>query len=240
MRETMRKRSYRVRALLSGGTLAAVMTLAACPDVGHVVEVPHGSPPPPATTVSLAGMTVSGATYFPRALAFDKSGNAWISFIVSFATRPPVSVDSIPNEMVAQYAASAITTSGTPSPSIMLRPRGAGLNTFGPGYGVGLALDSAGNLWTANTAVANVSEFTAALLVPGANPAPAVTLTGNWASNGGLVDVSFGVDGALLVATGQGLSVYRPGQLTQSGSPTPDITYTNASANPIGGVIGNF
>jgi len=196
--------------------------------------------PAPATRVSLADMTFAGATYFPRELAFDKSGNAWISFIISFATRPPVSVDSIPNEIVAQYAATTITTSGTPTPSIVLRPTGADTNVFAVGYGVGLAIDSAGNLWTANTALANVSEFTAASLVPGANPSPAVTLTGNWASNGGLVGISFGADGALLVATGQELLVYRPSQITQSGSPTPDITYPNSSANPVGGVIGNF
>ena len=201
-------------------------------------QIAASGSPHPTTAVSLAGVTFGGASYFPLALAFDKSGNVWISFSISFATRPPgVSVDSIPNYMVAQYAASAIATSGAPSPAIVLRPTGPGKNAYIVGYGGGLALDSAGNLWTANTATATVTEFAASSLVAGTNPAPAALLTGNWASNGGLVDISFGIFGALFVATGQELLVYGPTQITQSGSPTPAITYANTSGNPTTGII---
>ncbi len=177
--------------------------------------------PTPAITISIAGLTAGD--YSPLGVAIDPQGNIWISALA--VNRPPgVGQDSVPALEIAEYAASTVTSSGTPAPAIVLNPHTSG------GYGPGLAFDAAGNLWTANTdagGTPGVTEFAAGTLTPGANPAPAITITNS--NFKGVSDVSFDSTGAMFVGTSFSIYVYSPAQLTTTGSPTPVITYTPAS-----------
>jgi hypothetical protein len=191
------------------------------------IELETGGPP--AMTVSLAGIAAAGATWSPLQVTIDRGGNFWISALPR--TLPSgAAADSVPAYIVTEFTAAAIQGGGTPTPALTLVVAG-----FHPGgYGPGMAFDSAANLWTANGLPGTITQFSAASLTPGANPAPAITLTGSRLQDASdIVIDSAGIlyiGGGITAAPG-GIFAYSPRTITASGSPTPRLSYV-----PGGGV----
>jgi streptogramin lyase len=99
--------------------------------------------------VSLKGGPLEGGFPRARALAFDPSGNLWVS--VGF------------NDKIVRYTPAQISTSGSPTPGVEL----TGLN--GP---LGLAFDGAGNLWVAFSGEDRVARYNASRLTASSTSAP--------------------------------------------------------------------
>ena len=164
--------------------------------------------PIPAVTLGNNGISIEN----PSGLAFDRSGNLWIT-----------------NEgSIDEFSVPQLATSGNPLPAVELL------------YGVGnsktasgLAFDHEGNLWVTAAAAGNVDEFTSAQLLTSGSPTPAVTLR----SSGALVvplGPAFDSHGNLWVAsvssptTGTVLQ-YAANQLGASGAPTPAVIISGAA-----------
>jgi hypothetical protein len=103
----------------------------------------------------------------PRALAFDGSGNLWLTDATG---------------KLLEFAAADLGVSGTPAPKVIITATpvvtldGIALSLDFP---EGAAFDSAGNLWVANLESDNagsLAEFTPAQLATSGNPSPAVFL----------------------------------------------------------------
>lgn len=177
-------------------------------------QLTGGSSQQPATTI----VTPQGA----YGAAFDASGNLWVPLLGLFE--------------VVEYSATQLDSSGTPEPIVTLASNGGSLI-----FPASVAFDAAGNLWVTNFGVNvnTVVEFAASQLVASGNPTPAVTIG---AANGSLNDpfgIAFDTHGNLWVTnSGAGTVVeYSPGQLAQTGTPTPVITLTPPSivfTNPQG------
>lgn len=110
-----------------------------------------GAPSPDA--VISGTITGEPSLQTPIGLAFDASGDLWVS-------------DQGANRLV-MFTPAQLEPSGTPLPTVTL----SGLS--GPG---GLAFDAAGNLWVANGGA--VAKFAAEQLAASGSPAPAVVLSG--------------------------------------------------------------
>jgi streptogramin lyase len=99
--------------------------------------------------ISLKGGPLEGGFPRARALAFDPSGNLWVS--VGF------------NDKIVRYTPAQISTSGSPTPGVEL----TGLN--GP---LGLAFDGAGNLWVAFSGEDRVARYNASRLTASSTSSP--------------------------------------------------------------------
>jgi hypothetical protein len=88
--------------------------------------------PVPAVTIGAAGTSLA----FPQGLAFDASGNLWVTNAGS-----GTAVEFTPGQLIAN---------GTPTPAVTIGPYSvnAGNSLWGP---TALAFDSNGNLWVANS-----------------------------------------------------------------------------------------
>jgi sugar lactone lactonase YvrE len=199
-------------------------------------QLAQGGSPSPATSLSTAGLNGSDYSYVPQELSFDPQGNVWVS--AAIGTRgPSASEDSLPDMEVAEFAVADLAASGAPTPVTTLKQIGF----FPGGYGPGLAFDTAGNLWTANTNIpSSLTEFAGGTLVPGSNPAPAITITGTSGSLDHVSGVEIDVKDNLIASIGVGASVekqkllvYTPHQLTATGSPTPSCSYSPPNAEGI-------
>jgi len=104
--------------------------------------------------------TISAGVSGPQGVAFDRSGNLWVS-------------NSNTNTLVEFTKAALSQSSPKPVVTISAGPSG---NLNGPG---GLAFDSAGNLWVANTGVTTVVEYPKAELTKSGAPAPVLTISNN-------------------------------------------------------------
>jgi len=190
------------------------------------VELETGGPP--AMTVSLTGIAAAGATWSPLEITIDRGGNFWISALPR--TLPiGAAADSVPGYIVTEFTAAAIQGGGTPTPALTLVLAGF----HSGGYGPGMAFDGAANLWTANAALGTITQFSAASLTAGANPAPAITLTSTTLQDAS--DIVIDPAGVLYVGGGVsaapgGIFAYSPNSLTASGAPTPRLSYV-----PMGG-----
>jgi sugar lactone lactonase YvrE len=182
---------------------------------------------PPTDTISMSGITAAGATWSPIGLALDHQGNVWVSAVPRVLPPAPASA-SVPAFIIAEFTPAALQGGGAPAPVLTLVQTGASL----PGYGPGMAFDSAGDLWTANANGGSLTKFAAALLVAGANPAPSITITG--ATLFGVSDIVIDpadilhVGGNAYGSPGAGIFMYRLSQLTASGSPSPVFSFTPA------------
>jgi len=117
-----------------------------------------GAPVPAVTLTSNAG-SLRG----PLGLAFDRSGDLWVSDGNTAA------------DIVVEFLASQLSASGSPLPAVTLAANGTSLN-----IPLGLAFDESGNLWVANLGVPpSVVEFAASQLVTSGSPLPNVAITGS-------------------------------------------------------------
>jgi hypothetical protein len=118
--------------------------------------VASGSPTP--AVALLRARDLNG----PLMIAFDASGNLWLT-----------NGANAPYSVVA-FSPSQLTTSGTPTPAIVLTANGGSLD--GP---AGLAFDASGDLWIANMLNNSVVEFTPAQIAASGDPAPTTVITGS-------------------------------------------------------------
>ena len=145
----------------------------------------------------------------PSFAVFDSAGNLWVS--------------SLSNSHLVEFSAADLTSTGTPTPSVII----SSIDLNEPGQ---MAFDSSGNLWVTNAGNSTVVSFTPAQLATGGNTAANVVLgddgSGSLSTPWGL---TFDSNNRLWVSnyTTGTLSKYGPGQLTASGSPTPRKSLTN-------------
>jgi hypothetical protein len=190
-------------------------------------QLAHSGSPAPTSIMSLAALDVIGSTYAAFVLAIDAHGNFWVS--ANIQNRPASAAgDSLPNFIVAEFTSSQAEAGGTPTPVLTISMPGS----FPGGYGPGIAFDSAGNLWTANSDSGTLTKFPASSLTAGPSPLPTIRIGG--VDLAGISDVGIDPAGVLFAATGYaivpgaGLFGYLPSQLTASGSPTPVIVFIPA------------
>jgi sugar lactone lactonase YvrE len=164
--------------------------------------------PNPAVTLS----DTAGSINIPQGLAFDHSGNLWMSNFFS----------------VVEFSASQLAASGSPVPAVTLSSNGNGsLNEP-----ESLAVDAGGNLWVPNFLGNNVVEFASSQLASSGSPTPAVTLT---SSGPGVlanpVGLAFDGHGNLWVSSLVSNTVleFTASQLMASGAPTPTVTISGFS-----------
>jgi sugar lactone lactonase YvrE len=116
--------------------------------------------PTPAVTLSAS----SGSLNYPSGLAFDASGNLWVS-------------NAFGNTLVA-FSPSQLAASSSPTPAVTLSATAGSL--LNPS---GLAFDASGDLWVANVGNTTVVAFAASQLVTSGAPTPNVTVSGSSLSN---------------------------------------------------------
>ncbi len=88
----------------------------------------------------------------------------------------------------------------------------------------GLAFDASGNLWSANTGLGTITEYTSAQLAAGGSPtAHPVTITTTGSPDGLAFNGAGDLWGILHWPTGT-LTEYTPTQLKASGNPVPVVT----------------
>ena len=133
-------------------------------DAGSLVEytasqLSASGTPTPAITIGDDG---SNSLNSPLGMAIDAAGGIWVA-----------NGDITPYSLV-KYAASQLTASGTPVPSVILSASGSSIS----GSSMGLAFDASGNLWVSNLSGASpLGEFAASQLVSSGSPTPTITVT---------------------------------------------------------------
>lgn len=121
-----------------------------------------GSPTP---AVTITNNTSDSSVYGPLAMAFDASGNLWVAN-GNYGSNGPNSV--------VMFAKSQLTTSGTPTPTVILRATSGSLSTP-----AGLAFDASNDLWVSNIAGNDIVEYAASQLVSSGSPVPNATISGS-------------------------------------------------------------
>jgi sugar lactone lactonase YvrE len=99
--------------------------------------------------ISLTGGPLEGGFPRARALAFDASGNLWVSVVF--------------NNKIVRYTPDQLAASGSPTPAVQI----SGLD--GP---AGLAFDTAGNLWVAFGGADRVARYNASRLTASTSDSP--------------------------------------------------------------------
>jgi sugar lactone lactonase YvrE len=112
----------------------------------------------PTPAVTLSGTALD----WPYAVAFDSTGNLWVSNLAYYSS---------PGRIV-EYAASALTATGSPTPTVTLNLP-AGTNTP---VATGIAFDNSGNLWYEDAANQLIGEYSAAQLTTGGTLSPTVSI----------------------------------------------------------------
>ena len=165
-----------------------------------------------------AAVVISGLDR-PEGLAFDGGGNLWVA-----------------NEggggHLVEFTASQLTTSGSPVPKALTDPG----EMDSP---VGIAFDHSENLWVADDDFSHVLMFTKTQLAAGGSQSATVILTDD--GSGSIKDCEpliFDKSGDLWVGNNRdpvqnlgSVVKFTPGQLAQSGSPTPAVMLTATTVN---------
>jgi sugar lactone lactonase YvrE len=154
--------------------------------------------PTPAVTLNADAGSING----PAGLAFDHSGNLWLT--------------NFSSGTVVVFAAGQLASSGSPLPAVTLSDNGA--NSLNEPES--LAFDRGGNLWVANANTNTVVEFARSQLGTTGSPTPAVTLT----NSGPHLALAFDGHANLWVSNGDTVLEFAPSQLMASGAPTPTVT----------------
>jgi len=152
--------------------------------------------PSPMVTIGSDGTSLSGPDY----LAIDANGDLWTTNSLS--------------DTVVEYAPAQLASSGSPTPATTITSTATSLT-----YPAGLSFDATGDLWVANSPLADVGgslvEYVPSQLAAGGALVPTKTITGlvePWQSG-------FDSAGDLWVATQEGAVVgYSPAQLASSGT----------------------
>lgn len=162
--------------------------------------------PVPAVTISAN----AGSLNAPASLAFDQSGNLWVTNFSSVST-------------VVRYTPAQLASSGNPVPSVTIGNAGS------MAFPYGLAFDSGGNLWVSSFAQNTVVKLASADLGTSGTPAPAVILNANADSITTPVGLGFDNAGNLWVAnqTPHTLVQFSSSQIASSGAPAPGVTITS-------------
>jgi sugar lactone lactonase YvrE len=174
----------------------------------------------PTAAVSLTAS--AGSLSEPAGLAFDANGNLWVA--------------NLTGNTVVEFTASQLASSGSPTPAVTISAASGSLANP-----VGIAFDTNGDLWVANTNDSTIVEYTPSQLSATGAPAPAVTLSATAGSIVGPLMIAFDASGHLWVANGDNgqntLVAFSASQLAASGSPVPVVTLSaNAGSlsNPAG------
>ncbi len=161
----------------------------------------------------------SAANFCPQGMAFDASGNAWVT--------------DYENNHLLQYSAAQLLVSGTPTP----------IDTIGSNAGsltraTSAVFDGGGNLWVSTGAGTHsgtggntVVAFTPTQLTASGSPAPNVTI--GMPSNADPYGLAFDRSGSLWVTDAFNNAVYSftRTQLAASGSPAPAVSIGWSSSN---------
>ncbi|KFE62726.1 hypothetical protein [Hyalangium minutum] len=137
------------------GNLWVVGGTTADPPVLRLPASILGSSGQKAADITLKGGPLEGGFPRARALAFDASGNLWVSVVF--------------NNKIVRYTPDQLTASGSPTPGVEL----TGLD--GPS---GLAFDAGGNLWVAFTGSDRVARYNASRLTASSTAAPDLVIQG--------------------------------------------------------------
>jgi sugar lactone lactonase YvrE len=152
-------------------------------------------------------VTVTGLSQ-PGALTFDGSGDLWVSGCGG---------QGCSSGSVSEYTPSQLSTSGSPSPSVII----SGSDEFDD-----LAFDASGDLWI-DSEQNDIVEYAPSQLSTSGSPSPNVTITPDSSLGGQLLGVfpfalAFDSAGDLWVTGSPSTLVeYTPSQLSSSGSPSP-------------------
>jgi sugar lactone lactonase YvrE len=155
-----------------------------------------------APSVSITGLGQPGA------LAFDGSGDLWVSGCGG---------QGCSSGSVSEYAPSQLASSGSPTLDVTI----SGSNEFDD-----LAFDASGDLWIVSEDN-DIVEYTPSQLTANGSPSPNVTITPDSSLTGQLLEIfpialAFDSAGDLwLTGSPSALVEYTPSQLSSSGSPTP-------------------
>jgi sugar lactone lactonase YvrE len=164
-------------------------------------------------TIAATTMLQSAALMIPQGMVFDKNGTLWVT-------------DDL-NELLGFSAAQLAAGGNGITPAFHITDT----LTTNPGM-QGVAFDSAGNAWIAETLVGQVVEYTAAQLATSGRTAPNIRLTSNMSAP---VDLAFDSHGDLWVANESlGVTGYQPSQIAVTGSPTPHFAAIDVIDEPRG------
>jgi sugar lactone lactonase YvrE len=160
-------------------------------------QLSAGGSPAPSVVISNNGS--------PIALAFDAAGSLWVS--------------DIHKHRLEGYSPDQLAASGAPTPHVLI-----GISSSAFTTPAGLAFDSHGNLWVANTANQTVVSFGAAQLAASGAPVPHIVLSSNAGSLVIPSGLAFDAEGSLWVIGGGGsLEKFASASLGASGSPAPSV-----------------
>jgi sugar lactone lactonase YvrE len=155
---------------------------------------------------------------FPTFLAFDKSGNLWVT---NTAGSP---FGAGPTHLLA-FSPSQVASGGTQTAAVKISS--AILDVPGE-----LTFDNHGNLWVPNYGNNTVVMFAKKDLATSGSPAPAIMLSS--AAFNGPYGMAFqnGNSGPLWIMNDNDgtLNEFMPSQIKSGGSPTPKVSLSNASA----------
>ena len=162
----------------------------------------------------------------PEGIAFDAEGDLWVASRV--------------DGTVAEFSASALAASGSPTPTVVISTDGTSLDEP-----VGLAFDAGGDLWVADRSSNRLDEFTPAELAASGHPTPAMTVSATAGSLDGPAAIAFDQKGDAWVTnyTNTSLVEFTPSQLAAGGAQkaavtlTPDATVTPSLTDPRGVAI---
>jgi streptogramin lyase len=164
----------------------------------------------------------AGSLSQPAGLAFDASGNLWVS--------------NVGANTVVQFSVSQLASSGSPTPAVTVGASSGSLNAP-----VGIAFDASGNLWVGNALGNTLVAFNPSQLAANGTPTPAVTLSANANSIDGVIGLAFDGNGNLWIANGNSgfdtVVQFSASQLASTGAPTPPVILTATAgslADPAG------
>jgi sugar lactone lactonase YvrE len=166
--------------------------------------------PTPATVVirSKAG-SISG----PSSLAFDKQHNLWVA--------------NYANGTIARFDRSALASSGSPTPSVVI--------SGGVAHPTSLAFDAVGTLWVSDNQANTVSRYLVGQLLTSGEKEAAIVLSSNANSLVNPTGIAFDAAGNLWVAnTGnQTVASFGIAQRGATGSPVPRVVLSPGSSSLI-------
>ncbi len=145
----------------------------------------------------------------PVGLAFDVSGNLWITDLGA--------------GQLQMFTPTQLASSGTPTPTVVVGTDGTSLQAP-----CGLAFDAGGNLWARNLTVGGgrAEKFTPTQLATSGTPTPQVTLASDGTSLTFSCGLAFDASGNMWATGGDPsnrLEMFASGQLSTGGTPTPTV-----------------